>query len=485
MREAEKGRALSTDKEMEAKQTGCHSRLKAHLRRSKAHDGKCLAEHIPSQTQKLNSDSADACTPESSRCDAPDGPPLRRADGVLLTKEYLKQVSRTSDGSEASISCVESNDDEYVPAKDSADEGSSEVPGPIKAPLLTKRTCRTKTKPRTSVDEEKKRTESEKSDGTGQDNVSVMKLKKKHNGARVYSKTHYCLFCPVNCHKMSRHLIRKHSREPAVAKAISFPLKSKERKMHFDLIRNQGNRAHNNEVLNNGSGTLVPGHQPAKPGKTSDYMHCINCEAFLKRKTLKKHMSTCRLSQTCSSTKPGNNCIQSPFVQPVPDGVTQKVWELVNAMHKDEIKSIVRKEKSILKLAEHLYAKHGHDKTKHEYIRQKMREVGRLIQQSQKRGLKCLKDFFVPSNFHLVIEAVKAVAGFDEEKNMFKTPSLALKLRYSLRKLADILECEAQMAESGNEEFLNNLKRTRGLFEKKWDVSLSSGELYKNCVHYD
>ncbi|XP_054873571.1 zinc finger MYM-type protein 4-like isoform X3 [Amphiprion ocellaris] len=481
MSEAEERRPLSTEKEMEAKHTGCHSRYKTRLHRPREHHDKCLAEHmenIPSQTQKPRSDSTDTCILESSRSDtgdAPDVPPLRRANSVSLTKDYLKRASRTSDGSEASISCVESNDDDYIPAEDSADEGSSEVPGPVKAPLLTKMTNRSKTKPRTSVDEEEKGTESDGSDDTGQDNVSVMKLKKKRNGARVYSKTHYCLYCPVHCHKMSRHLIQKHSREPAVAKAISFPSKSKERKMHFDLIRNQGNRAHNNEVLNSGSGTLVPGQQSAKPVKTSDYMHCINCEAFLKRKTLQRHMSTCRLSQKCSTTKPGKNHIQSPFAKPVPDGVTQKVLELVNAMHQDEIKSIVRKERSILKLAEHLYAKHGHDKTKREYIRQKMREVGRLIQQSQKRGLKCLKDFFVPSNFNLVIDAVKAVAGFDEEKNMFKTPSLALKLRHSLKKLADILECEAQMAESGNEEFLHNLNRTRGLFEKKWDVSVSSG----------
>ncbi|KAE8277669.1 hypothetical protein D5F01_LYC24330 [Larimichthys crocea] len=107
-----------------------------------------------------------------------------------------------------------------------------------------------------------------------------------------------------------------------------------------------------------------------------------------------------------------------------------------------------------------------------------MREIGRLVQQSRTGGkLKKIKDFYVPSNFNFVIEAVKSVAGFDEEKNTYKTPSLALKLGHSLKKIADILECEAQMAESDNEEFLNNLNRTRGLFDKKWDVCVSSRAL--------
>lgn len=147
-------------------------------------------------------------------------------------------------------------------------------------------------------------------------------------------------------------------------------------------------------------------------------------------------------------------------------------------MHQDKVTNIIREEKSILRLGEHLYAKHGHDKTKHEYVRQKMREIGRLILHSQKLGrLKRIEDFYVPFNFNFVIEAVKDVAGFDENKNIYKIPSLALKLGHSLKKIADILECEAQMAESDNEEFLKNLQRSRGLYEKKWDVCVSSRAL--------
>ncbi|KAI4799996.1 hypothetical protein KUCAC02_016534 [Chaenocephalus aceratus] len=110
-----------------------------------------------------------------------------------------------------------------------------------------------------------------------------------------------------------------------------------------------------------------------------------------------------------------------------------------------------------------------------------MREIGRLIRQSRKNGrLRRVEDFFAPSNFNFVVEAVNDVAGFDQEKtykHTYKTPSLALKLGHSLKKIADILECEAKMAESYNEAFLRNLERSRSLYEKKWNVCVSSRAL--------
>ncbi len=73
---------------------------------------------------------------------------------------------------------------------------------------------------------------------------------------------------------------------------------------------------------------------------------------------------------------------------------------------------MVRKEQIILKLGQHLFNNYGHYVTKHEYIRQKMRETGRLVLQGRKNGkLKEVSDFFIPANFPHVIEAVHSVAG--------------------------------------------------------------------------
>ena len=56
----------------------------------------------------------------------------------------------------------------------------------------------------------------------------------------------------------------------------------------------------------------------------------------------------CQLAQKSSTTKQGKSksWIQSvsAFAQPVPDGVSRKVWEMVNAMHQDEVSKLHQKE---------------------------------------------------------------------------------------------------------------------------------------------
>lgn len=160
----------------------------------------------------------------------------------------------------------------------------------IKKTKKSQKTYRRKALPSISLGKDHEKGESESSE-PNQGNISVMKLQKKKDGTRVYSKKHHCLYRPQECHKIVSHLIRKHSSELAVAGAISFPLKSKERKLHFDLIGNKGNHAHNIEVLKAGCGTLIPNQQTRKPVKANDYMHCINCQALLKRQSLWRHIS--------------------------------------------------------------------------------------------------------------------------------------------------------------------------------------------------
>ena len=312
--------------------------------------------------------------------------------------------------------------------------------------------------------------------------VTVKTLKKKQNGNRVYERKFYCLFCSIPFCKMARHLESKHKDEPEVARAVLFPKGSKERKIQMSLLRNRGNRAHNNQVLEQGKGMVIPHQLPSAPVKAKDYMHCVNCEAYLKRKSLWRHMQRCHLNKKVKGLKPGKTRVQTicAFAQPVPDSVSAQFWKLVLNMHEDNVTDVVRKERSILKLGEHLFNKHGHDVTKHEYVRQKMRETGRLLIQGQENGkLKTMSDFFVPANFPHVIEAVKNVAGLNEETNAYKTPSLALKLGHNLKKIANIIECEAMI--SGDENTTHNVRVFKQICDTKWNECVSSQALRNLC----
>ena len=107
--------------------------------------------------------------------------------------------------------------------------------------------------------------------------VSVMKLKKTAYGQRVHSKKDYCFSCYKQFSKMARHFAQLHKDEVEVARALSFPKGSKERKVNLDILRNRGNREHNIKVLKAGKGVLVRRQQTAaKHVGVKDYMHCLH-----------------------------------------------------------------------------------------------------------------------------------------------------------------------------------------------------------------
>ncbi|XP_035984611.1 uncharacterized protein LOC118558233 isoform X1 [Fundulus heteroclitus] len=221
---------------------------------------------------------------------------------------------------------------------------------------------------------------------------------------------------------------------------------------------------------------MVPSQQSTEPVNAKDYLHCTYCEALLKRKVLWRHMKKCKLAK--KSMKPGRTRVQSLCAagQPVPKEINDKVWCLVNGMNQDNITDTIRQEKYILKLGEHFYNKKGTDKSQHQYIRQKMREMGRLVLLAKTHGkLKTIHDFFLPANFCHVVKAVKMVCGWSEDTSSFKIPSLALKLGHSLTKIADIAEFEARMSE--NKKALENVMTFRTLKENKWDEWVSSHAL--------
>ncbi|KAJ8369387.1 hypothetical protein SKAU_G00094150 [Synaphobranchus kaupii] len=129
-----------------------------------------------------------------------------------------------------------------------------------------------------------------------------------------------------------------------------------------------------------------------------------------------------------------------------------------------------------MKLGEHFYNKHGADKSKYEYIRQKMPEMGRLVLQARTLGkLKTIEDFFLPANFNHVVKAVKMTCGWNEDTSSFKIPSLSLKLGHSLTKITDIAAFDARMSE--NKKALENVLTFRQLKEKKWDEWVSAHAL--------
>lgn len=108
----------------------------------------------------------------------------------------------------------------------------------------------------------------------------------KSDGKRVYDKRHYCLYCLKPFAKMARHLEHAHIDKADVAKALSFPKGSKERKNQLDYICNRGNYAHNAAVMKLGKGKLMPSRRPPKEAKGDKFLFCVYCQSFCKKDPL-------------------------------------------------------------------------------------------------------------------------------------------------------------------------------------------------------
>ncbi|XP_051263437.1 uncharacterized protein LOC127367551 isoform X9 [Dicentrarchus labrax] len=307
--------------------------------------------------------------------------------------------------------------------------------------------------------------------------LSIPAVSKKENGSRIYNKKQYCLYCKLGVVKMARHLERAHQNKPEVAQAVSFPKGSKERRMHLEHLRNRGNFAHNIDVLNSGVGNLVPRKQPKQDCQAKNFLHCIYCHGFFTKKVLWRHMTICKFKPGVSQ-KPGKTRVQAlcAFAAPPPPGVKVEFWKLLSNMIQDEVYSAVKSDVCIMEFGEHLYNRLGHDVGKHEYILQKLRELGRLLVCSRKTTpLKTIQDHVRPVNFMHVVEAVKRVAGYDSETNAYKRPSLALKIGHSLTKISMLVESRANV--QTDYSAAKDARTFRRVYETRWNELISAASL--------
>ncbi|KAI9532240.1 hypothetical protein NQZ68_033865 [Dissostichus eleginoides] len=99
------------------------------------------------------------------------------------------------------------------------------------------------------------------------------------------------------------------------------------------------------------------------------------------KKLLWRHMKICKFKPNVPQ-KPGKTRVQalSAFAVPPPPGVKIEFWKLLNNMVQDDVYIAAKSDVCIMEYGEHLYHRLGYDVGKHEYIRQKLTELGRLLE---------------------------------------------------------------------------------------------------------
>ncbi|KAL1274946.1 hypothetical protein QQF64_027760 [Cirrhinus molitorella] len=296
----------------------------------------------------------------------------------------------------------------------------------------------------------------------------VVSAYQKSGVGRVYNKRHYCLYCSKPYAKMARHLESSHAKESDVAKALSFPKSSKERKKQLDYIRNRGNYAHNAAVIETGKGELVPYKRPPKEAQGKDFMHCAYCQGLFTRKVLWRHMRTCRLQPQSVPVKPGKNRVQSMciYTGPVPSNMTKQLWEVISSMNPDPITDVIKNDKVIIDVGQHLLSRGGLSAKNKQCVREKMRELGRLVHNARRvTSLKTMEDCVNPKKYMETVKAVKYTCGYESDK--FMIPSLAKKLGSSLVKVSKLLKAQGLI--SNNKQLVKNASEFQDVHQEKWN----------------
>lgn len=297
-------------------------------------------------------------------------------------------------------------------------------------------------------------------------------------GKRVYDKKNYCYFCSKPFSKLSRHLAMVHGDEDEVAVAFQHPKHSKERLKVWNRLKNKGNFAHNKDVLKTGKGFLAAVKRPKIPVQDYEFVHCLYCQGLYISKGLFRHMKKCpEKIKNEDEPKVGKRrlafrCVLETLVPDISEGLKS----LLSPMLNDPVTKAILNHKVILQFGEGMFRMHGSDPTRHENIRQNLRQIARLMIEAQKRTpLKEMEDFFVPSNFKHVVSAVNVLAGYNAKNKTYSRPSLAIKLGYQLQKLCDIVEKNA--VKSGDESKAMSAQSFLEVYKKEWNKHVSAGAL--------
>lgn len=310
----------------------------------------------------------------------------------------------------------------------------------------------------------------------------VVSAYQNKNGKRIYDKRQYCLYCQKPYAKMARHLEHAHQNKTDVAKAFSFSKGSKERKKLLEYIRNKGNYAHNVTVMESGKGQLVPCKRPSKQTQGGDFMHCTYCQGLFTRKVLWRHMKICRLKPGPVKTKPGKNRVQAlcAYTGPVPSHISRQLWAVISTMNVDPVTEIIKNDHVIIEYGQHLLNKCGVTLKSQQCIREKMRELGRLLDNARKHTpLKKMEDFINPANYLDMVKAVKSTCGYESRGNTFAIPSLATKLGNALVKVSKLLKAQGLI--SNNQELVKHASEFQEVHNQKWNALVSATAL-RNIV---
>ena len=253
-------------------------------------------------------------------------------------------------------------------------------------------------------------------------------------------KKHFCLFCGKGVTKLKRHLLSFHQGEPEMFNFMAASGKSKE--VELKKLRNAGDHLHNIDILKGGEGDIVVKKNIKRKTSNEDYVPCPRCVGYFFKRDLWRHK--------CPNLNPDDKTPKKQLVRKgrliLPMIGDDGVGELYESLRNGQIKVVIKHDETIKLVSQRELKRKGHDKDQHPHIRNKIRQLARLLVTLRERTGKLsahLKDFIVPGHFRDVLEATKEVAEYSPQTNTYGKADLAQKIGHSLQTCCVLLKAKA------------------------------------------
>lgn len=284
---------------------------------------------------------------------------------------------------------------------------------------------------------------------------------------------------------IGRHYLSQHSGEHEVARIHALPVKSKERKRQFDLLRLRGNFYHNEKVLQTESGEIILLRRPQSSSlcDIDDYGPCPQCLGYVSKNDLWRHARYRCIAKDVGKRernvdgKRNQIRMESDILMKRFDGASEKLKKTVlGTMKRDEIFGILSHDPLILEYGNQTLRNQANRKN---LVSQKMRSVAGVVMELRKlepAGGDYISDFLKPSKFDMIMKAVQtkctSVEVENDSNDAFKFPSVAIKSGHDLVWLARIKRSQAiRHSDATAEEEAN---RYLQLHQAEWHAKMSS-----------
>lgn len=214
---------------------------------------------------------------------------------------------------------------------------------------------------------------------------------------------------------------------------------NKERKKLIDIIRKKGNFKFNSTSEFN-DGQLIVCRRPNKrSNKTAtDFTACIKCKGFFGKNTIRHH------SRNCLQTNFKNNRILMIMgreiigrIHKLANRTLRKVFPV---MREDKVTRIIRYDELLIIYANKLCIKYKSEH-QHDMIRARLRILGRFLLSLKEinKDIQDFKSLYQPKMYDDCMSAINIVAGYDDEKEMYRAPTVAANLSTLIKYIGNIL----------------------------------------------